>query len=558
MYARIGRAVVLPLIIILAACSGDGSDLGQRSNDGDQQGNRQPVAPAFVPLPETPGECPTSRDGLLEAADILPELLVNEQTLEAWQTYMVDLGPRFTGSKALQNWHDFLAHQLEATGLEVVREPVAIDWDFHKNWSLSITADGEVIELPVASYFPYSGSTSSSGVTGELVDVGAGLITDFLTSNVREKVAFFEVDMLPTTMGLFYLNASYIHDPDQTLSPLTDYSKLSLSIITPQLSIIGPEQTTSLYNAREGGAAGAIISLEASADNAAGQYTPFHHHPGDAYGVPTLYVDRATGDRIKEILASADSVTAKLVLEVDEHRGASTDDIIATLPGSSDEVVIINTHTDGTSASEENGGLAVLAMARYYATLAPECRKRTLVFVLSPGHFHGGIGGDIGRFIENHPEIMDRTVASVTPEHLGQMEWLDDEEGFHGTGLVEPAIIFGSPSPAVQTIITNAVRAEDLRRTVVSRPVGGVAIYFGLGSDLNSHGVPNAAFLTGPEMLYSFASNQHLDKVNYERMHKEIRTLTRITSAFDSVERILLCVGILPTAAPPHGCFSVQ
>lgn len=556
------RWALLGSVLLLAACPDGASNtasLAEAGRYGPPTG-RNPTPPPVAPLPPTPEGCPAIGDTLTGTAALFPELLVSEAVLERWQTYMVDLGPRYTGSDGLRRWHDFLAHQLAGAGLDVQREPVDIDWNFHKAWSLRLEADGEVIELPVASYFPYSGSTGPDGVTAPVEDVGQGLITDFSLADVDGKIAFFEVDMLPTTMGLFYANATYVHDPDMTLTPLTDYSKLSLSIITPQLSIIGPEQTTSLYNAREGGAVGAIISLEATARNAAGQYTPFHHHPGDAYGVPTLYVDRATGDRIKRILAESESVEATLELQVDEHRGALTDDIVATLPGQSDEVVIVNTHTDGTSASEENGSLAILAMARYFATLAPECRQRTLVFVLSPGHFHGGIGGDIGRFIKHHPEIMARAVASVTPEHLGQMEWLDDlqgGQGFHDTGLVEPAVIFGSPSPAVQLVIANAVIAEDLRRTLVSRPVGGVAIYFGLGSDLNSHGVPNAAFITGPEMLYSFAENQHLDKVDYARMHREIRTVTRIADAFDAADQALLCVGMpLTPEALGHGCFA--
>lgn len=528
----LGAAFVLGL----AACGSSTSPGSPAHGTGDQ-----------VPSPVS---CPAGGD-LLTAADILPELLPDADTLYAWQSHMVGLGPRFDGSPALKSWHDFLADKLAGYGLSVQREPMPIDWWYHRKWSLTLTQGGIETVVPVASYYPYSGHTPEGGVVGDVVNVGKGLATDFLLADVSGKIAFFEVDLLPLTLALFYADASYVHDPDMTMSPLTDFKKMSLSILTPQLSILTAE-TRSLGMAKSGGAIGAIISLEASAENAAGQYTPFNGHPGASFDVPALYVDRATGNLIKEKIALG--AQARLELVVDEHMADTTDDIIATLPGTNpDEVVIFNTHTDGMSSAEENGGIGVLAMAQYFASLPQECRKRTMVFVLTPGHMHGGIGGDTDRFIRNHPEIISKAVASLTMEHLGQTEWLDDATGFHATGLVEPAVFFGSPAPAIQAIMANAVVAEDLRRVIVSRPIA--VIYFGVGSPLNLAGVPNAGYLTGPHMLYSFADNQHLDKVDRQRMAAEVRTFARVGMALDATDTTTLCAGMLPsTSLTTTGC----
>lgn len=494
-------------------------------------------------LPPGASGCPAGGD-LLRAADILPGLLPDADTLFAWQAHMVGLGPRFDGSPALKSWHDFMAQKLAGYGLSVQREPLPIDWWEHRQWSLRLSQGGIETVVPVASYYPYSGHTPEGGIVGAVVDVGQGLPTDFAAADVSGKIAFFEVDLLPAKAAIFYANASYVHDPDLSMTPASDYKRMSLSILSPQMSIIQPDETRSLHLAQNGGAIGAIISIEASAENAAGQYTPFHGHPGLNYGVPTLYVDRATGDQIKARLALG--AQARLELVVDEHRADTTDDIIATLPGTKpDEYLIFNTHTDGTSASEENGGLGVLAMAQYFAALPQGCRQRTMVFVLTPGHFHGGIGGDTDRFIEHHPEIVSRTVASLTMEHLGQTEWLDDATGFHASGHYEPAVFFGSVAPAIQAIMKNAVVAEDLRRVIVSRPIG--AVYFGVGSPLNLAGVPNAAYITGPHSLYSFADNQHLNKVDRQRMAAEVRTFARVAAALDATDTATLCAGMTPS-----------
>src|SRR5262249_44494617 len=152
------------------------------------------------------------------------------------------------------------------------------------------------------------------------------------------------------------------------------------------ISFLTPQEETSLTVAAGLGAVGAVVSYDASPENAAGQYTPFLSSPGGSAGVPTLTVDRATGNLIKQKIASG--AQARLTLLVDQHPADPADDIVATLPGGSDEVIIFNSHTDGTSSAEENGGLGVVAMARYFAALPPSCRKRTMVFVLTPGHFN--------------------------------------------------------------------------------------------------------------------------------------------------------------------------
>ncbi|MGH6631132.1 MAG: hypothetical protein ACREB3_15505, partial [Burkholderiales bacterium] len=278
---------------------------------------------------------------------------------------MVDLGPRFTGSPSHKKWHEFMVKVLAASGLSVVREPIPLEWWDHQKYTLTLIQDGVETEIPVASYYPYSGSTPEGGIVAELADAGAGLPQQFVTANVAGKIAFYEEDMLPTTAALFFATASYLHDPDMTLTPLTDYKRASLSFLTPQ-------EQASLTLAKTAGAVGAIVSYEASFENAEGQYTPFLTNPGASQGVPALYVDRATGDRIKAKIAQGAS--ARLELVVEKHPDDATDDIIATLPGLTDEVIIINTHTDGTSAAQENGTLGVMALARYFATLPIACR----------------------------------------------------------------------------------------------------------------------------------------------------------------------------------------
>jgi len=117
---------------------------------------------------------------------------------------------------------------------------------------------------------------------------------------------------------------------------------------------------------------------------------------------------------------------ATVVLEADTFPDTPTDKLIATLPGATDEVVIVNTHTDGPNATEENGALGILALAKYFAKMPKSERMRTMVFPLTTGHFAGPWVPSIRGVIEKHPDVIKRAVAAVTVEHLGCREWMDD------------------------------------------------------------------------------------------------------------------------------------
>jgi PA domain len=458
---------------------------------------------------------------------ILPELLPDQATLERWENYMVGLGPRLDGSAALRSWHDFLATELAAAGLDVRREPTErFEWWEHTASSLTLIDGAERTPVQVGAHYPYSGYTRPGGVIGRIVDAGAGLPLDFALGDFRGKIAFVQFDLPCLRAGCFYPSASYIHDPDHTFTPFTSYKRAWTAVLSPEISIIDPPFTTSLRAASRAGAIGVIISFDGSFDNTRGQYLPFNGWPGNSAHVPALYVDRATGNRIKARIAQG--TQARLELCVQKHVDSRTDDIIATLPGRrADQVIIVNSHTDGTSEAEENGGLGVVALARYFASL-PDAPPRKMVFALVPGHFYGGIHGDTARFIANHPEIIARAVGSLSIEHLGQTEWLDEGGGLHATGRCELAILFGSATP-IQRLMKNAVVDEDLRRTIVSRPILGT--YFGVGAALHAAGVPNASYITGPNMLCSSADNQHLDKFSVERMAAELRMCAHLAAA---------------------------
>src|SRR5262249_31441632 len=135
---------------------------------------------------------------------------------------------------------------------------------------------------------------------------------------------------------------------------------------------------------QKAGAVGVILAwTDISNANAADQYTPFSR---PMQNIPGLYVGRDTGSRLRALAGSGAKAT--VVLEADIVPDTPTETLIAMLPGrSSDEIIILNTHTDGPNATEENGALGIVALAKYFAREPLRDRRRTIVFALTTGHF---------------------------------------------------------------------------------------------------------------------------------------------------------------------------
>ena len=149
--------------------------------------------------------------------------------------------------------------------------------------------------------------------------------------------------------------------------------------LDPDVRVVnGRGEVPPLDALKKAGALGLVLAWTNISDaQAADQYAPFGRALQD---FPALRVGKETGARLKSMAGSGAKVTLRL--EADIFPDTTTDTLIATLPGmTNDEIVIVNSHTDGTNATEENGGIGILALAKYFSKLPKsEARKRTLVF----------------------------------------------------------------------------------------------------------------------------------------------------------------------------------
>jgi PA domain len=447
----------------------------------------------------------------VDAAQFLPA-----QQLRDWQVDLDRRGLRATGSAAHEGYVDELARLLRTAGVKDVRfEALPMRRWTATHWTLDIV--GSADPVAAAAYVPYSGSTPAHGVTAPLVTLPADKAAD---GALAGKIVLFDLPKVPLTIGYFMKQALYSYDPQNTLTAQTPY--------------VRPHNEIGVIDAfrkrvEAAGAAGAIAILDASPADARGAYYPY-----DAvlHQVPTLFVDRDAGARLKAAANSGANV--RLVLSA-EIKDVQTRNLIGIIPGASSELTVINSHTDGTNGVEDNGPNAIIAIAQYLARLPQESLPRSIMVLLTSGHFAGGNGAV--DFLNRHRNdgSLNRIAAAITIEHLGAQEWLVDAQGkLAPTGQPEMAAIFTPQVAALVDASSAMLRRADATRSFVLPPQNpqnkgtrGI-VWPGEGQYFWGQGdVPTINYISGPSYLLHWGVST-ADKVDYERMRRESISFTQM------------------------------
>ncbi len=462
-------------------------------------------------LPFQPAADPSFRRTLLPPID------------EVWnrQVWMAKLGPKYTGNAAHKTFVEFLATKFAAAGLDVSRDRFTLPMWEVRGWGLKAsTGENAWTDIPTTGYYPYSGRTSKEGVVAPLAYVGpiappAPGTKWQLPSGVEGKIVLAEVPLAPTPYEQWW-------KPWGAYTPATTF---------PEHAINGTWaiRVPAVGDAKAAGVRGVIFAhTSISDDHAALLHAPF----GRAYqDMPALWVGRSAGAALRKIAESGRPVSLRL--EADITPDTPTDTVFATLPGqSSDEVIIVNTHTDGNNATEENGGLGALALAEYFARLPKGSRRRTLVFVLATGHFAGAYVPSIRGVVDRHPELIKKAVAALTVEHLGCREWADDASmRYRATGKNELTIVITEYESTAKAILSSFEGTGDNRAIVVIPTPTGT--YNGEGGALSRAGVPTIGYIPIPSYLLAGPNDGCIDKLSKTLLYQQLEVLAKAVHTMD-------------------------
>jgi hypothetical protein len=463
---------------------------------------------------------------------------------------MVDFGPRLTGNRAHNRFISWLEQEFTAAGCKLLPCDVyqTSRWEVGRV-GLDLLDGPNAGPVKIATYFPRSKETPASGVSGPLVYGGAAplpspsgadpaafqaalarypadlaswaqALPSTVSGSTQGSILLVDIGApLPTTAGLFAPLVTYYNGQGETEADLAteDYKRLWLH----------PGLAMPLAEFAALGVAGVVLILDASYAALAGQYLPFEWQNEV---VPALYVDRDTGAQLRARAGTRPK--ARLTLTA-TRKTVPTPTVTAILPGASKETIIFNTHTDGQGFVEENGPVAFVHLARYFASLPPAKRlKRTLVFAAWPGHMSNDLPQAQG-WIDTHKDLVDRAAAALTVEHLGCTEWNDStDKGYRATGRAELFAIWTSQGKMFE-LTRDAVVKRDLPRTALLR----APAQFGVGGPFFTAGVPEIGAIAGPEYLLTVSPSGEMDKFDARLAAKQIGFLADLATALDPVDR---------------------
>ena len=461
-------------------------------------------------------------------------------------TFVAKLGARPTGSAAQQRYVDWIEQQMRAIdGVTMSEKRFTIDRWSSTSASLALRVGTTWKNLPVAAPIHYARGTPEGGVTAPLVAIAEDEPITQTNAAGRIVVRPAPAGSVPQSVFTLPLVTWSTYDPHRTIDPKGTFFGDFLNY---------KARVEDLAAAAKAGAAGIVFVKDLPRRQIVGHIEPYE---GVVSPTPGVWLGVDEGKVLAGALAAGGEPVARLTLDATVSP-TTTRSLFATIPGKSKKRLVIDSHTDGTNAVEDNGPVAMIVMARYFASLPERCRPRTIELSFSTAHFYQRL---VGPTIRNggaewlarklDAEYDKGTVAGVLVlEHLGSREYESHrrEEG-PGSELVRVPQrtiqqIFVTPSRPLVSAVESAVKRHDLQRTVIMKGASAPGEtaprhcnFGGEGTSFDQRLLPTIGVISAPQSLYDPAFG--MEGVDVDYLRDQVAAFTEL----------VIDVGRLPDAA---------
>ena len=464
-----------------------------------------------------------------------PRRLRSRNDVWADVRYLERLGPRPCGSPAHARLTRFLEQEFVKIGmtLDNIEHDALVQW-----LPRTVSLRGPTGPLSISAFCRWSAVTGPEGVTAPVRYLGrASGPSRFalalapetraridVPADVRGCIALIEVTTSQRPLGqMFAGQVADMADREggQPMPPLQGPSASNVASLPDDLE---PRLK----------AAGALGVIYVWADLADAEADGVWRFGSDA--MPSVWVTASTGRQLRVLADQGAPVT--LTVDAELRPNTPTRTIVATLPGATDEAIILWTHLDGPNALQENGSIAILNLVRYFARLPRSERQRSLVVVAPEGHFAEQYL-PTSAWIKERPDLMRKAVAFVAVEHLGGNEWLGNPStnAYAATGKTEIAFAF-CPTLQMQSLAKGAVAEQHMGRQAIiatDRYAFTPAMAAWRQTKLATF-----AYVSIPNYLMSEAPDGHISKLNPELYYAQLQTLARLVHGVDATPTAVL------------------
>ncbi|MDP3857631.1 MAG: hypothetical protein Q8Q73_07710 [Stagnimonas sp.] len=499
------------------------------------------------PTPASNADAPPSQSDRALRTDcedsVEPASFASREDLWEFEKKLDSYGLRATGNPAHQAYVSWLQSKLEAIpGLELQTSDYPIRRWTETAASLEIgDSMAFTLPLPISGVVPYSLATPAAGVGAPLVYLPAG--TDITAENAAGKIVLRDVDITGQANAALAAVAWWIYDPDLSFA-----RQLTGSMNNAQ-GVTGKDMEA----AQTANAAGLIFLHDFPRQQVLDLYRPYD---GVHWMIPALQVGSDEAAQLRDLAANGGYARLK-ISALDEP--ATTRMLVATLPGTADDALVIESHTDGTSALWDNGPLAMLAMARYFGQFDASCRARTLKFVFTTAHLYQELMPPWRSGSANlYAQQMDRdyaagkATAAIVIEHLGARKYaaIPRSDGGPGQELSltdqhELNTYFVTESPGLLSSLLLQVQKHQLGESLALRGTGLPGAHLPLSNNFGGEGnpyvqhlLPTLAFITAPLTL--FTPGYSLEGIDPELLHAQTLMFADLIQSLSQLPRELI------------------
>lgn len=434
-------------------------------------------------------------------------------------------GHRKTGTPEGRKSAEYIEAKMKETGLSDVRIETAKSMCMIVD-DYSLEIEGKKIE----SF--YINGTNRVGESGrsdfgsdcnkqEFVYVGKGLPEDFEKVDVKGKIAVVSV-YLPEEEEVTQMNWFEhvdVYDPERKLME----KRKKVDIYSPSI------WPANYYLAQNHGAIGFVGILENYMDDPY-FYNEDYTDNGRPYGceymsLPALWVSRSSGKFIKSEFDKTSVIAGHMKVNTSyEYRDAFN--ISGRLEGNSDDYVLVHSHHDAAfeGAVQDASGISeMLAVAKYFANIPKEERKRSMMFAAVDTHFTDYAANEA--FVRKRQAEGDKVIIDLAIEHIGKETAFDDNYNLYETGEVEPRLFYVS-SPELYDFVRETIEAYNITKSLIALvPKGkGLDHEYEFHQDevisdayyWNESGVPVVSMVCGEQYLFHISDRP--DRIPVEEL----------------------------------------
>ena len=296
---------------------------------------------------------------------------------------------RIAGSKYEGLMHDWVEAKFRKYNLQDThRQPFKLptQW-FPTDWNYTFTAAGKSYTFRSVNPSLNSPATPPAGLELDVVWVGTGTAADFAGRDVRGKAVLIHSIPAPGSMGH---SAAYEH----AMARASEKGAAAIGVV------YGISDNFAIWQ-----------GLGGAGEGGPGQQRPIT--------TPGFFMGFQDGKVIRDLIGAGESVKLHMKLTVELRDGLSSSNVWGTLPGTTDENIIVIAHQDGyyeAALDNASGQSVMVALLDYFSQIPKEQRRRSITFVATAGHHVGSPGT---KWMHDHRDtVLAKTALMINCEHV--------------------------------------------------------------------------------------------------------------------------------------------